>query len=394
MATLRNLVRVHSATVGAGVLTLGAAVTGFLTFAQAGVLDGETVSYGIFDYDGAGNHTDSEVGRGVYNAGAGTLTRNVLDSTNGGAALNLSGNEHVFIPILTEDMDHASGSIANVGTNTHAQIDTHIADVLTNPHNVTAAQVGAPPTSRAINTTSPLSGGGDLSADRTLLLLATIANKILYSTGVNTWSETDLTAFMRTLLDDPDAATALTTLGAAGLFADTYANIMAAAKGAGQLALCTETNVNGHYPLYISLGAGAWALLPFAAILDSESPDMGPDAENNRLGYGSDYISDKTLSNVQIGNNSNANEGGIWVDPSTSPKTLYIRLNSTNNTILYDFSIALGYLVHYPFSTTQAVKVWSGMSIEVGLNGRPIINEYEVDMGAFPAPRVLNGGTF
>lgn len=37
-------------------------------------------------------------------------------------------------------------------------------------HGLVAADVGAPPTSRAISTTAPLAGGGDLSADRSLAL--------------------------------------------------------------------------------------------------------------------------------------------------------------------------------------------------------------------------------
>lgn len=37
--------------------------------------------------------------------------------------------------------DHTA--LSNIGTNTHAQIDAHIADVTTNPHNVTATQTGA-----------------------------------------------------------------------------------------------------------------------------------------------------------------------------------------------------------------------------------------------------------
>lgn len=46
-------------------------------------------------------------------------------------------------------------------------------------------------------------------------LLATAGDKFGYTTATNTWAESDITAFARTLLDDPDAATARATLGAA-----------------------------------------------------------------------------------------------------------------------------------------------------------------------------------
>jgi hypothetical protein len=55
-----------------------------------------------------------------------------------------------------------------------------------------------------------------LSAGLTsLATLATAADKIAYTTAEDVWAEADITAFGRSLIDDEDAATAITTLGAA-----------------------------------------------------------------------------------------------------------------------------------------------------------------------------------
>ncbi len=102
----------------------------------------------------------------TYNDGANTITADVIPA----------GISHT--------------AIANIGTNTHDQIDTHITTAAahisstSNPHSVTAAQVGAPPTSRAINTGSGLLGGGDLSSDRSLTVDSTAVT--LTTRAINT----------------------------------------------------------------------------------------------------------------------------------------------------------------------------------------------------------------
>lgn len=75
---------------------------------------------------------------------------------------------------LTEAKTHhdATGNVHNLtraqlGAAAATDLDSHKADQQ-NPHAVSAAQAGAPPTSRTISTTAPLSGGGNLSANRTL----------------------------------------------------------------------------------------------------------------------------------------------------------------------------------------------------------------------------------
>lgn len=53
-----------------------------------------------------------------------------------------------------------------------------------------------------------------------LAAVATAANKLIYATGVDTFATTTLSAFMRTLLDDGDAATARATLGLSAAISD------------------------------------------------------------------------------------------------------------------------------------------------------------------------------
>jgi hypothetical protein len=91
MAKLYNLARMSTATTGTGTITLGSAVSGYLTFAGAGVQNGETVTYAVKD------GSSSEIGEGVYTASGTTLTRSVIKSTNSDTAISLSGSAEVFI---------------------------------------------------------------------------------------------------------------------------------------------------------------------------------------------------------------------------------------------------------------------------------------------------------
>lgn len=93
---LADLVAVSTTTVGNGTIALGAALPGFRSFGVSGLADGATVSYAIED------GTEREAGRGVYNAGAGTLTRG-LEASSTGALLVLSGSAKVFVTALSKD---------------------------------------------------------------------------------------------------------------------------------------------------------------------------------------------------------------------------------------------------------------------------------------------------
>jgi hypothetical protein len=109
MPKLVNRAKMSTSTTGTGTITLGSASSGFQTFADAGVADGDTIRYVIED------GTSWEIGAGVYTASGTTLTRSVLESSNSDSALNLSGSATVFVTAVAEDIPHAYGMSLIVG---------------------------------------------------------------------------------------------------------------------------------------------------------------------------------------------------------------------------------------------------------------------------------------
>lgn len=140
MGKLYNLARMTTATTGTGTITLGSAKTGFLSFATAGVQNGDVVSYGITD--GA----NSEVGTGTYTSSGTTLTRTVVKSTNSDAAINLSGSAEVFITALAADIETAASTSAAglIEIATDAEVNTGSSTTLAlTPSNVKTHQTVA-----------------------------------------------------------------------------------------------------------------------------------------------------------------------------------------------------------------------------------------------------------
>lgn len=91
MVKLVNRAKMTTSTSGTSTLTLTGASDGYQTFAAAGLSDGDVVSYALED------GSNWELGRGVVGTSATTLTRGVLESSNSGSAINLSGGAEVFV---------------------------------------------------------------------------------------------------------------------------------------------------------------------------------------------------------------------------------------------------------------------------------------------------------
>ena len=96
---VKDRVQEVTTTTGTGTVTLAGAVTGFQTFSVIG--DGNTTYYAIT----SGNNW--EVGIGTYTASGTTLSRDtILESSNAGSAITLSGTSNVFVTYPAEKSGH------------------------------------------------------------------------------------------------------------------------------------------------------------------------------------------------------------------------------------------------------------------------------------------------
>ena len=113
---INDRVKVNSTTTGTGAFALGAAVTGFETFAQ-GIGNNNTTYYCIFNQ----GTTEFEVGLGTLDGTSANLTRTtVISSSNSDAAVDFAaGTKDVFctLPASKSVYLDASGNPVGAASN-------------------------------------------------------------------------------------------------------------------------------------------------------------------------------------------------------------------------------------------------------------------------------------
>jgi len=220
---VKDRVKESSTTSGTGTLTLAGAVTGFQAFSAA-LSDGDTTYYAI-----AESSTGAwEVGLGTYTTSGTTLARTtILDSSNSGSAINLSGaGADVFITQpadkaayfdaagdLTLNQDPTAAlqaatkqyvdTIAAAGIHYHDPVRVEREGNLTATYNNGTAGVGATLTNSGTQAALVIDGVTLNSADRVLVYEQTDQTQNGVYTVTNTGS--DSTNWVLTRATDADS---------------------------------------------------------------------------------------------------------------------------------------------------------------------------------------------
>ena len=317
--TLANIARVVSATTGTGTLTLGSAVTGFNTFADAGLTDGQTVTYAIEDYTGS-DVTAREVGTGVFNTAGPTLTRaTVYSSTSGGAKINCSGSQQVFITVSKEDL--ATYLTSTAAASTYQPLDS---DLTTLAANITAFG-------------HSLVDDANAATARTTLGLGTMATE----TATDYLTTAAAAAGYQPLDSDLTSIAALTTAayGRSLLETTSEANFKAAvnleigtdvqAQDAELSAIAGLTSAADRLPYFT--GSGTASLATFTAAGRALIDDADASAQRTTLGLGTAAVQNTGTSgaNVPLMNGANTWSATQTISGSSSFFTA-LQATSTN----------------------------------------------------------------
>lgn len=127
---------------------------------------------------------------------------------------------------------------------------------------------------------------------------------------------------------------------------------------------------------------------------DSTKPDMGFIQNSDKYGYGNNYIDSKDLCYCSVGFNDIEGDGNIR---TTSSGEFQHYSNGSYNVIVTGFRLretsddGLSF-EHKPIGFENWIEISTGNSVNKGLNGLPITQNYNTSMGAYPVRQSVFGG--
>ena len=152
-------------------------------------------------------------GTPAVKSGTGTT---VVAGSDGSVTVGVNLQAGVGIDLTTNDDGQVTIAASGGGGGVSAHTALTALAWTSSGHTGTASRLAGFDGGGAAAYTQIGASGGVQAYDATLAslsLLGTAADRIAYTTGIDTWAETALTSFGRSLIDDADAATARTTLG-------------------------------------------------------------------------------------------------------------------------------------------------------------------------------------
>lgn len=176
----------------------------------------------------------------------------------------------------------------------------------------------------------------------------------------------------------------------------TLATILATTPTVTTLAFASDTS-----EFYLYTGS-AWKVAPLELSTRSATPDMGAYTQSNGQGisdpqgYYDTAITNKLLHNCAIKYNADTTEGAVRTTPTGY---FQIYLNARWNTVVINFifredSSGAYELEHQPVGFNYYYEIMSGNSDNLGIDGKPIVQQYSSDMGAYQSDIIIDFGTF
>ena len=127
--------------------------------------------------------------------------------------------------------------------------------------------------------------------------------------------------------------------------------------------------------------------------IDSAAATKHDTMDVNLIGLGEDYISDKSIFNCQLGDNSRTEDGNIkFVNGEIS-----IYKNGGYRQILDSIRIRSderNQLEYLPEGNVSYIDVHTGDSDDTDINNTSLIQEFHTTIGAIHTKVVISGGTF